>query len=207
MREVLILDYTQPRGGGTDIWHSDGTYLEKPALGTILQAHVLPEVGGDTCFACMYSAYEALSPALQAMFDGLTARHSTERIMKLTRERGNYSYDSEEDRAGPRSHPIVTVDPTTGRHRLFVNPNYTVGIDGMSKAEGGHWLKFLYDHVQSPEFQMRHRWSVGDIAFWDNHATQHYAVADYASQRRMQRVTLAGYRPMGIEQARVHEAA
>jgi taurine dioxygenase len=207
LRDVLILDFTQPVGGGTDIWHNDGSYLEKPPLGSILQAQLLPEVGGDTCFASMHAAYEALSPALKAMLEGLTASHSTARILQTTRERGNVSYDSEEDRIAPRSRPIVTVDPRSGRRRLFVNPNYTVAIDGLSKAESDRLLAFLYAHVNSPEFQMRYRWSVGDIAFWDNHAVQHYAVADYTSRRVMQRVTLLGYAPAGVEQARVSQAA
>jgi taurine dioxygenase len=207
LRDVLILDFTQPVGGGTDIWHADGSYLEKPPLGSILQAQMLPEVGGDTCFASMYAAYDALSPAMKTLLEGLTARHSTERILQTTRERGNVSYDSEEDRAAPRSHPIVTVDARSGRRRLFVNPNYTVGIDGLTKAEGDGLLAFLYEHIKSPEFQMRYRWSVGDIAFWDNHAVQHFAVADYTSRRVMQRVTLLGYAPVGVAPPLVHEAA
>jgi taurine dioxygenase len=198
LRDVLILDFTEPAGGGTDIWHADGSYLEKPPLGSILQAHLLPEVGGDTCFSCMYAAYEALSPAMKTMLDGLTASHSTARVLETTRARGNYSYDSEQDRQAPRSHPIVAVNPLTGRRRLFVNCNYTIGIDGLTKAESDHLLAFLFDHIKSPEFQLRYRWSVGDIAFWDNHAVQHYAVADYDTRRVMQRVTLAGYAPAGV---------
>jgi taurine dioxygenase len=198
LRDVLILDFTEPVGRGTDIWHNDGSYLEKPPLGSILQAHILPECGGDTCFASMHAAYEALSPGIKAMLEGMTASHSTARVLELTRSLGNVSYDSQQDLEAPRSHPIVTVDPRSRRRRLFVNPNYTVSIDGMTKAESDHWLAFLYDHVKSPEFQMRYRWSVGDIAFWDNHAVQHYAVADYSTRRRMQRVTLAGYAPVGV---------
>jgi taurine dioxygenase len=198
LRDVLVLDFTAPVGRGTDIWHNDGSYLATPPMGSILQAHILPEVGGDTCFASMHAAYEALSPGVKTMLDGLTASHSTERVLQLTRSLGNVSYDSEQDLIAPRSHPIVTVDPKSGRKRLFVNPNYTVSIDGMTRAESDHWLGFLYDHIKGPEFQMRYRWRVGDIAFWDNHAVQHYAVADYTTRRRMQRVTLAGYAPMGV---------
>ncbi|MGH6738770.1 MAG: TauD/TfdA dioxygenase family protein, partial [Bradyrhizobium sp.] len=187
--------------------HNDGSYLEKPPMGSVLQAHVLPKAGGDTCFASMNAAYEALSPAMQRLLEGLTASHSTEMILQKTRERGNTSYDTEQDRIAPRSHPIVTVDPVTGKRRLFVNPNYTVGIGGLTKAEGDGLLAFLFEHVKSPEFQMRYRWSLGDIAFWDNHAVQHYAVADYDTQRRMQRVTLLGYAPIGVDQMGVREAA
>jgi taurine dioxygenase len=196
--EVMILEWTQPKGSGTDVWHADGTFQEKPPMGSILQAHVLPPVGGDTCFACMAAAYDALSPSLQAMFDGLTARHSAAQPLARTLTRNNYSFDTD---AAPRavSHPIVTVHPKTGRRRLFVNPNYTEAIDGLSKAESDHWLAFLYEHVKSPEFQVRYRWAEGDIAFWDNHDVQHYAVADYDSRRVMQRVTLLGDRPIGVD--------
>jgi taurine dioxygenase len=200
LRDVLILDFTQPVGRGTDIWHNDASYLECPPMGSILQAHVMPECGGDTCFASLHAAYEALSPNVKSMLEGMTASHSTERVLQLTRSLGNPVYDNEQTLA-PRSHPIVTVDPKSGRRRLFVNPNYTDSVDGLSKPESDKLLAFLYDHLNSPEYQMRYRWSVGDIAFWDNHAVQHYAVADYTTQRRMQRVTLAGYAPVGVAAA------
>jgi taurine dioxygenase len=206
LRDVLILDFTRPAGSGTDIWHNDASYLACPPMGSILQAHILPECGGDTCFASMHAAYEALAPDIRTMFDGMTASHSTARVLELTRSLGNPVYDNETTLA-PRSHPIVTVDPRSGRRRLFVNPNYTDSIDGMSTADSDHWLAFLYDHIKSPEHQMRYRWSVGDIAFWDNHAVQHYAVADYTTRRRMQRVTLAGYAPVGVGAPREIETA
>jgi len=95
----------------------------------------------------------------------------------------------------------------SGKRRLYVNPNYTDYIDGLTKAESDGLLAFLYEHIKSPEFQMRYTWSVGDIAFWDNLAVQHYAVADYTTRRRMQRVTLLGSRPIGVGEARVSEAA
>lgn len=207
LRDVLILEWTQPVGAGTDIWHTDGSYLEKPPMGSVLQAHILPEVGGDTCFASMSAAYEALSPPMQHMLEGLTATHSTLRVLETTRKNGNTSYDNEQDLVAGRSHPVVTVDPRSGKRRLYVNPNYTDSIDGLTKAEGDGLLAFLYEHIKSPEFQMRYRWSVGDIAFWDNHAVQHYAVADYTTRRRMQRVTLLGYRPVGVGEAPVSKAA
>jgi taurine dioxygenase len=206
-RDVLILEWTQPVGAGTDVWHTDGSYLERPPMGSILQAHILPEIGGDTCFASMSAAYEALSPPMQRMLDGLTATHSTLRVLETTRRNGNTSYDSEQDLVAGRSHPVVTVDPRSGRRRLYVNPNYTDSIDGLTKAESDGLLAFLYEHIKSPEFQMRYRWSVGDIGFWDNLAVQHYAVADYTTRRRMQRVTLLGSPPVGVGEAMVSEAA
>ncbi len=98
----------------------------------------------------------------------------------------------------PVSHPVVTQNPTTGRRRLFVNSLYTSRIEGLSEPESSALLAMLFEHIKSPEFQLRYSWSVGDIAFWDNHAVQHYAVADYTERRRMQRVTLLGEKPMGL---------
>lgn len=198
--QVLIVEFDQPKGSGADVWHADGTHTERPPMGTFIQAHILPDFGGDTCFSCMYSAYEALSPAIRTLLDGLTAQHSTEMLFARTRDRDQQYGDSAmRVPKPPVSHPIVTVNPATGRRRLFVNKNYTTRIDGLSEPESDYLLGFLFDHIKSPEFQLRYTWKVGDLAFWDNHAVQHYAVADYTQRRRMQRVTLLGDRPLGIE--------
>ncbi len=208
MPEVMTLDFIKPTDSGTDSWHSDGSFYERPPAGSILQAHLLPAVGGDTCFASMSAAYDALSPAIQAMFDGLTARHSVQRRLARSSTRATYNFDKDVAAQPPAIHPLVTVNPRTGRKRLYCNSNYTVAIDGMSKAESDHWLVFLFDHVKSPEFQLRYRWSEGGVAFWDNHAVQHYAVADYDTRRVMQRVTIKGDRPIGIDgRIRALEAA
>ena len=193
--QVLIVEFEKPKGSGADHWHQDGTHLPKPPMGTFIQAQILPSFGGDTCFSSMYSAYEALSPAMRGMLDGLSAWHSTEALFARTRSRGQYK--SETQSKPPVLHPVVTVNPATGRRRLFVNSLYTSAIDGMSEAESDYLLSFLFDHIKSPEFQLRFSWSVGDLAFWDNLAVQHYAVADYSERRRMQRVTLVGDTPIG----------
>lgn len=195
--QVLIVEFEQPKGSGTDVWHADATYTEEPPMGTFIQAHVLPESGGDTCFSCMYSAYQALSRPLQEMLDGLTAQHSRAELLAATQGRGQYDSATASETA-PISHPIVTVNRTTGRKRLFVNSLYTKRVDSMSQAESDYLLAFLFDHIQSPQFQLRIAWQVGDLAFWDNHACQHYAVPDYNERRRLQRVTLTGYRPQGF---------
>jgi taurine dioxygenase len=199
MPEVMTLDFVKPTDSGTDSWHSDGSFYERPPAGSILQAQLLPAVGGDTCFASMAAAYDALSPALQAMFDRMTARHSVARLLERSSTRATYSFDKDVEAQPPAIHPLVTVNPRTGRRRLYCNSNYTIALDGMTKAESDHWLAFLFDHVKSPEFQVRYRWAEGDVAFWDNHAVQHYAVADYDTRRVMQRVTIAGDRPIGID--------
>jgi taurine dioxygenase len=199
--EVMILDQTDPKGQGSDSWHADNTYLEAPPMGTSLQACQLPPVGGDTLFANMHEAYEALSPAMQDFFSGLTAKHGTARLIERTRSKALYKLPDSLVNREPISHPIIAVHPETGRRLLFVNNNWSLSIDGLTKAESDHWLKFLLDHVKSPEFQVRHRWSVGDVAFWDNRCTQHYAVADYTERRLMQRIVISGTRPLGIGDA------
>lgn len=199
--EVLVLDQVAPKGQGADSWHTDNTYMETPPMGSILQARMLPPVGGDTCFASMAAAYDALSPALQAFLEGLTATHSLEQMVERTKHVAGASLRDSLAQWPPVSHPVVRVHPESGRKLLFVNANWTVGIDGLKKEESDALLRFLLDHVKIPEFQVRLHWNPGDVAFWDNRAVQHYAVADYTSRRMMQRVTIAGDRPFGVASA------
>jgi len=195
--EVLVLDQVAPKGEGADSWHSDNTYMETPPMGSILQAVTLPSVGGDTCFSSMYAAYEALSPKMQAFLDGLTAVHSLEQMVERTKHVAGASLRDSLAQWPPVEHPVVRVHPESGRKLLNVNANWTARIVGVSQAESDALLRFLFEHVKSPEFQVRLHWNVGDIAFWDNRAVQHYAVADYTERRVMQRITITGDRPVG----------
>lgn len=192
--QVLIVEFDHPKGCGTDVWHTDATYMEKPPMAVSIQAHVLPEAGGDTCFSSMYAAYEALSSPMKAMLDTLSVQHSRAELFVATKDRGNYDPASTTVEP-PVTHPLVTANPVTGRKRLFTCNLYAKRVEGMSQAESDYLLAFLFDHIKSPEFQLRVNWQVGDLAFWDNHAAQHYAVPDYTGRRRMQRVTLQGYKP------------
>lgn len=194
---LLVLDQTAPAGSGTDTWHSDNTFMEAPPLGSILKAVQLPAMGGDTCFASAYAAYEALSPALQEFLNGLHAMHD----LRRTVERANASGDTAVDVAAilaespPVEHPVVRTHPVTGRKALFVNANSTTRIIGLSERENALLLPFLCDHIRSPEFQCRFTWEPHSIAFWDNRAAQHLAVPDYTERRVMHRVTLEGDKP------------
>jgi len=173
----------------------------------LIQAHILPETGGDTCFSSMQAAYDALSEPMRAMIDVLTVRHSRAELFDATKDRNQYDAAST-DVAPPVSHPLVTLNPATGRKQLFLCNLYAKRVEGMSQEESDYLLAFLFEHVKRPEFQLRIQWQVGDLAFWDNHAVQHYAVPDYAGRRRMQRVTLLGHRPQGVSnQAKVGKAA
>jgi taurine dioxygenase len=195
--DLTTINMTAPRGSGTDVWHADSTFMEAPPLGAVLRAVTLPAVGGDTCFASMYAAYELLSPTMQAQLDGLTAVHSTAHVMQLVRRLDNARVPAEEN-IQSMVHPVVRVHPETGRKLLFVSPNWVERIVELEDAESAALLAFLYDHVKSPEIQCRFKWDVDSVAFWDNRACQHYAVADYAEQRTMNRVLLAGDVPVGV---------
>jgi taurine dioxygenase len=194
--EILVLATDAPKGQGTDRWHADATQREAPPMGSILRAVQLPESGGDTCFASMYAAYESLSAPMQAFVDGLTAVHTDAMIARWTAERAGVTVDREAG-AAESVHPIVRVHPETGRKLLNVNGNWTSRITELSEAESRMLLDVLFAAVRSPDIQCRFRWTPNAVAFWDNRAVQHYAVADYSQPRVMQRITIAGDRPVG----------
>lgn len=195
-----VIDQSSPKGSGTDVWHADSTFMAEPPLGAILRAERVPAVGGDTLWASMTAAYDALDPALQARLDGLVAEHSARRVMALVEKLDN-AYARETKVAPPVLHPVVRVHPETGRRLLFVSPNWVDRIVGLPDDESEALLHLLYEHVKSPELQCRFRWQRDSVAFWDNRATQHYAVPDYRERRIMHRVMLAGDAPFGPEQA------
>jgi len=197
--EITVLDQVRPRGQGADNWHTDNTFMTTPPLGSILRAIELPGVGGDTCFASMYAAWEALSPPMQEFLSGLRAVHD------LTRTLGRAIRDGNAPGADlaqmqrdwpPVEHPVARRHPVTGRKALFVNGNFTSHLVGLEPAESDALLRMLCEHVRSPDFQCRFRWAPGSIAFWDNRCAQHYGVPDYGERRLMHRVTLAGDRPV-----------
>lgn len=198
--EMTVLDQITPETDGANSWHSDSSFMEQPALGSVLAAVQLPPLGGDTCWASMYAAFDALSPRMQTMLDGLTALHDI--VMPLEKAiAGGHSVGSDlaEIRRAwpPMEHPVVRHHPVTGRRALYVNSNFTTRILGIAKAESDVLLPFLLQHVQRPDFQVRFRWAPGSVAFWDNRVTQHFAVPDYTGHRRiMHRVTLTGERPV-----------
>lgn len=195
--EIIVLDQQRPRGEGTDLWHSDTTYMPRPPLGSVLRAIELPEVGGDTCFASMVAAYDALSPAMQEALAGLRAVHDIAVPVARALRFGSSKLSVEEARAQwpPLTHPVVRTHPVTGKKALYVNRNATTHIEGLSERES-EWLhSHLCDHVRSPTFQCRFRWAPHSIAFWDNRASQHYAIPDYDTRRVMHRTTLIGDRP------------
>jgi len=180
-------------GGG---WHTDHSYDEEPALGSILYARELPETGGDTLFAGMSAAYDALSAGLQETLLSLRAVHSSRHVFgpdaglpdDLLSRLGNADLATQD-----AVHPVVITHPLSGRKSLYVNPGFTRRIDGWTEEESRPLLDYLYEHASRPEFVFRFQWKPGSVAFWDNRATWHCAMNDYAGQRRlMHRITLDG---------------
>jgi taurine dioxygenase len=175
-------------------WHTDVSCDETPPAATMLQLHLLPPSGGDTLFASMYAAYEALSPALRQFLFGLTARHESEHIY-----RGRYA-DRGVDDAGKTypaaTHPVVRTHPETGRRALYVNSSFTTRIEELKREESRALLDFLFRHCERPQFMTRFRWAANDVALWDNRCVQHHAIWDYwPDERKGHRVTIKGDRP------------
>jgi len=172
-------------------WHSDVSCDAEPPLGSVLHMQVLPPVGGDTVFASMYAAYDALSARMKTYLAGLTAMHDGEPFY-----RGRYEDRGADDtgKTYPRAiHPVVRTHPETGRKALYVNPMFTTRMIGLDREEGDAVLRYLYDHCGKPEFQVRFRWQRNSVAFWDNRAVIHQALWDYFPHTRSgYRVTIKG---------------
>ena len=176
-------------------WHTDVSCDETPPLGTMLQLHQLPSTGGDTLFASMYAAYDALSDEMKAFLAPLTAMHESEHIY-----RGRYADRGVDDRDKvfpSASHPVVRTHPVTGKKALYVNGAFTTRINELERDESKAILAFLFRHMAQERFQVRHKWDVNDMAFWDNRCAQHYAMWDYwPEERKGHRVTIKGERPV-----------
>jgi taurine dioxygenase len=194
--EILPIhaDATSKRIAGEN-WHSDVSCDEEPPLGSILHLHTVPPSGGDTLFASMYAAYDALSPRLQAYLEGLTALHSGERTYRRTNRLLNID---DRGRVFPEAnHPVIRTHPVTGRKALFVNRGFTSRINEVPEEESAAILDYLYGHAEKPEFQVRFQWKQNSVAFWDNRAVQHKALWDYYPNIRSgYRVTVKGDRPV-----------
>jgi len=193
--EVFVIHaHRDSKVANGEFWHSDVSCDEEPPLGTILQIHVLPEIGGDTLFANMYAAYDALSAPMQRMLTGLTARHESEHIY-----RGRYSDRGVDDRDKvypAATHPVIRTHPETGRKALYVNRTFTRRIIELSEDESDAVLGFLFDHGEQVDLQIRFRWERHDVAFWDNRCVMHRAIWDYwPNERKGRRVTIKGDRP------------
>jgi taurine dioxygenase len=173
-------------------------------MATILVAKETPAVGGDTMFVSMSAAFEGLSDKMQNYVSGLYAIHDMKPFRPLFGKslEERHKLQQFELQYPPILHPVVRVHPVSGRKVLFVNPQFTLAIDGMEETESRALLNTLFQQALVPEYQFRHHWEPHTIAMWDNRSTQHYAVHDYYPQRRyMERVTIGGGPVTGVERA------
>jgi alpha-ketoglutarate-dependent taurine dioxygenase len=194
--EVKKLEHETVNFGG--LWHSDTAYLAQPPMASMLLAREIPPYGGDTLFANMYLAYEALSEGLKKLLASLKAvNESAKAAVTRTRE-DRLKSDGRPEAAKDlvAEHPVVRTHPETGRKALYVNAGHTTRFAEMTEEESAGLLAYLYHHQIRPEFTCRFAWRRASIAFWDNRCTQHNPVNDYHGFRRlMHRITLAGDRP------------
>src|SRR5438477_2225891 len=198
--EILVLDNDKDNPVlSTDVWHSDTTFRKNPTKYTILRCQIIPKVGGDTLWSDMEAAYEGLSSLFRKMIDGLRAVHDFKNFRVLYTR-------SDEDQAKLRrmeelfpnpSHPVVRTHPVNGRRSIYVNPQFTLHIEGLAPAESRAILDVLFAQAQVPDYQFRLRWAPDTIVFWDNRSTQHYAANDYyPERRRMERTAVVGDVPV-----------
>jgi taurine dioxygenase len=188
---VIHADEHSPRANGEG-WHSDVSCDPEPPMGSILYIRRCPPQGGDTLFASMYAAYEALSERMKTYLAGLTVIHDGEDVY-----RGLYAGVADKPSYPRAEHPVVRTHPVTGRKALYVNRGFTRRILGVPLDESHAILEYLYQHAANPLFQCRFRWRENSIAFWDNRCTQHRAMWDYWPHTRSgHRVTIRGERPV-----------
>lgn len=195
---ILKLPHEQVNFGG--MWHSDTTYLERPAMGAVLYAVEIPPVGGDTIWCNMVTAWEGLPEHLKALVKDLKVVNSSAKadISKTREDRIRDAADPEAPSAFVNIHPLVRIHPETGERILYANEAHAERFDGWTEAESAPLLHQLYLHQRKPEFQCRFRWTAGAVAIWDNRSTQHYPINDYHGHRRLlHRVSLKGDRPVG----------
>lgn len=173
VRRFHFDEYSEEVSG--NVWHTDQSCAPVPPLASILYNHTLPpDGGGDTLFASMYAAYDALSDRMKAYLEGLTALHDGVRVF---------------GEGTPRAtHPVVVRHPDSGRRLIYVNESFTVRIEELPPAESRHLLAFLVEHCTRPEWTCRFRWRPHSIAMWDNRCAQHRAISDYLPNVR------SGYR-------------
>jgi taurine dioxygenase len=189
---VSILDSDKVADYGADRWHSDATMLPRSPRIASLRAIMLPEAGGDTMWASMYAAYEALSPKMQRFLEGLEALHASDTLLNARpalRENNIYAENL------TKAHPVVIRDQVTGRPALYVNSNWTQSILGLSDQESHALLRMLLDHVNTPDFHVRLKWDIRTIAIWEQRITQHRGISDFRGRRVLHRTQIMGDAP------------
>ena len=202
--EHRVFAVDSERGNIANSWHTDVTFVDKPPAYSVLRAVHLPPYGGDTTWANTVTAYASLTPELRQLADTLHGLHTNnydyatthaslgdERVAKYRETFTSTNYETE--------HPVVRVHPETGERALLLG-HFVKRLSGLNGTDSGHLFDLLQSHVTRLENTVRWRWAPGDVAVWDNQATQHYAIADYGNQpRKLHRMTVAGDVPVGVD--------
>ena len=185
----------------TDYWHTDVTWTAEPPRAAFLRATIVPDRGGDTMWGSMTAAYDALSPSVQAFFDGLRVRHDNESFVrgmidKLGEEAGRSVGEKLRESYPPVEHPLIRTHPETGRKAILFGGHFMRSIVGLTSSESDAILEFLRRHIDQPIFHARWRWGVGDLAIWDERSTVHRGLSDhYPREREVRRCVIDGDRP------------
>ena len=200
--DILEYDADKPPHVTRDLWHTDFAGTERPTWGTLLYARDIPAGGGDTIWVSAVAAYEALSDRMKAHIEGLWAYHDSyrpygEHVRPEMYEGDKGADHMREKRAAyvPALHPVVRTNPDSGQRGLFVNESMTTFIKDMDRRESDYILRYLFDHLRTPEFQYRHKWRENDLAIWDNRTSLHYALFDYTEHRLIHRIIIRGDEP------------
>lgn len=193
-----LLEMNAEHGGKANVWHTDSTFQAVPPLIAVLRAVTVPAVGGDTLWANTAAAYADLPDALRGLADGLIATHSNAYDFAGSRPgvtraaAARYAERFVAAQVFRTEHPVARPHPVTGERCLFLG-SFVTGIEGWAATEARAVLGALQAYVMRPENSVRWRWRAGDIAIWDNAATQHYALDDYGDAPRvMRRATISG---------------
>ncbi len=185
-----------------DYWHTDVTWIAEPPNYAVLHAEIVPERGGDTLWASMTAAYEALSPSMQDFLGSLHVLHDNESFIVGVQKKMPAGPDRDQlcrelrDNFPPVHHPLIRTHPDTGRQALFLGGRFMRRIEELKDAESDTLLQFLSHHIEDPAFHCRWRWTPGDIAIWDERSTNHRNAADYYPQEReIRRIEVGNDRP------------
>ena len=196
--EITVLESTADKPSKIECWHSDMTFRLHPPMGTVLRSKIIPDKGGDTCFASMTAAYDGLSSQMQTFLSGLDAVHDFSYGFKesLAEEGGRERLAQAVADNPPVVHPVIRTHPESGKKVIFVNALFTTHIVGLPADESRAILQFLYQHCITPEYTCRFSWDVDCIAMWDNRSTQHKPINDYfPAHRSLERIVIDGDRP------------
>ncbi len=184
-------------------WHTDFTFQERPPAKTLLYAVDTPVAGGDTLYANLYAAYDALSEGMKTALKSLNAVHSATKSYgpqaTLKNHLENMTIINDDQEPDTQIHPVICMHPVTKRPALWINPTYTIRFENMTQEESLPLLDYLNQLIVNPRFCCRVRWEPGTLTLWDNRCTQHCATSDYQGYRReMWRTTVAGQAPIAL---------